>query len=800
MMQSLRPVQGLCLGLLVCVGGAGCAVDSNTFSQRRGLRSEKATPEKLVAIASAFETQGRYQQAESMYLQALVQNPDDTLARNGIARVVTATRAGNSGGLTDNIVNYANETQAYSQAVSSAYQRGVARSLPSTAAKRRRIAEPAAPSLQNVAGPDALRPRVGPLVPPEAEVLAAADTSPSLSATPGLAVFSAKDLGVPLPREGTPAARIAAVTDLTPVPQVPRSEPAAASVSKTPLPATAMVGETAIPRESVRQPHPARASTRNVSVIPVSQSAASVDPSATSPTATANAARPATTAPVAMAPAATVQTPAPQPVAATPPAALPAVAANRFVTGPVPAPPVAAIMPYMAMPVPATPVVAWPFHSMPYAYMTPTEVIQNYGAVHAPPVPHRQVVAAPPVVAAAPKVEVTLPVETKQKLKQPDVVEQRVPPVVASREPMVVSPPTAPTVDTQPAVASSPGPVSVAETKQTPAPVVDAPSVVPEMPPEPAVPETAASVAVVATPAESDSRAVLKVVSVDRSESVKEDVPALPAEIPEPAVATFDVGASATVSSAESQSKSPTPRSMPAAPKVAPVPDQNRPRPVPPKVVSPAPTAIANSAEPTTKSPNRLVSLEEVKQAAASRNVGSNADEPLDRTIDGLLRALSNTAAPDRQAAAATLLVDAPANNNRVNVALDHHSTSDSDIVAAAACESLLVRGLVSKPMIYRLLALSESSDEAVRSQLSATLRLLAETPWENEAVRVSLLMLNDASLSVRGMAALTLSDFPRSSEVILEHLSERYAIETDQSTRASVELAAERISAQSIR
>lgn len=192
---------------------------------------------------------------------------------------------------------------------------------------------------------------------------------------------------------------------------------------------------------------------------------------------------------------------------------------------------------------------------------------------------------------------------------------------------------------------------------------------------------------------------------------------------------------------------------------------------------------------------NRLVSLEEVRNqtASAARTMAGLPDEA-HSNMSVLLRVLNESDDPERRAVAAALLADSPANEARVDSALEQHCLNDTALVSSSACESLLARGLVSGQIIRTLLSLSEHPDAGVRNQVCGSLRRLADTPWEDDAVHASLIRLDDTSPTVRGMAALTLSEFPGRSELILKRLVERYDLETDESVRGSLELAAERI------
>ncbi len=205
-------------------------------------------------------------------------------------------------------------------------------------------------------------------------------------------------------------------------------------------------------------------------------------------------------------------------------------------------------------------------------------------------------------------------------------------------------------------------------------------------------------------------------------------------------------------------------------------------------------TAVGSALDQSVPA-NRLVSLEEVRQqtASAARNMAGLPDAA-HSNVNVLLRVLKESEDPERRAVAAALLADSPTNEARVDSALEQHCLNDTALVASAACESLLARGLVSDQMIHTLLGLSEHPDAGVRNQVCGSLRRLAETPWEDDAVQASLMRLDDTSPTVRGMAALTLSEFPGRSELILERLVERYDLEMDEGVRGSLELAAERI------
>lgn len=208
---------------------------------------------------------------------------------------------------------------------------------------------------------------------------------------------------------------------------------------------------------------------------------------------------------------------------------------------------------------------------------------------------------------------------------------------------------------------------------------------------------------------------------------------------------------------------------------------------------------VASAPEQLT-SANRLVSLEEVRhQAASAAEVMAGLANANDSNVDVLLHVLNYNDDPERRAVAAALLAEVPAGDLRVDSALDQHCMHDVALVSSAACESLLARGLVSNDMIQVLLSLSGHSDAGIRSQVTVSLRRLAGTPWEDDVVQASLMRLDDTSPTVRGLASLTLSEFSRRSEMILERLVERYDLETDPSVRGSLELAAERIASLAI-
>jgi len=163
---------------------------------------------------------------------------------------------------------------------------------------------------------------------------------------------------------------------------------------------------------------------------------------------------------------------------------------------------------------------------------------------------------------------------------------------------------------------------------------------------------------------------------------------------------------------------------------------------------------------------NQLISLAEVKAASAAQVMTDLASET-ESNVDVLLRVLNESHDLERRAVAASLLADVPADDSRVDTALEQHCLNDTPLVSSVACESLLTRGLVSEPVIQMLLKLSEDPDAVVRSQVTGTLRRLEGTPWSDDAVQASLMRLDDTSSTVRGLAALTLSEFPGLKECL---------------------------------
>ena len=218
------------------------------------------------------------------------------------------------------------------------------------------------------------------------------------------------------------------------------------------------------------------------------------------------------------------------------------------------------------------------------------------------------------------------------------------------------------------------------------------------------------------------------------------------------------------------------------------------------------PASIAYYESPPTEPPGgaRLDSMDSASQLVsdtvtvpahptASNVMADWLDAPA-RHVEELLATLQSNRHPDQRTLAATLLAEAPAGDTRVNSALEAHCVGHDAIVAAAAADSLLVRGVVSSTSVPALLALADHSDSEIRGRVSSSMRMLAGTTWEADAVQMLITRLDDSNPAVRGMAALTLGDFGHASEVILERLVDRYSVETDSGVRNSLELTAERI------
>lgn len=182
-----------------------------------------------------------------------------------------------------------------------------------------------------------------------------------------------------------------------------------------------------------------------------------------------------------------------------------------------------------------------------------------------------------------------------------------------------------------------------------------------------------------------------------------------------------------------------------------------------------------------------------IERPEASSSMADWLDAPA-RHVEALLATLEPINDSERRALAAAVLADAPAGDTRVDSALEQYCTDSDAMVAAAAGDSLLVRGIINDASVQRLLALAEHSNSGVRSQVSSSMRMLVGTSWETDVVRFLTDRLDDSDPAVRSMAALTLGDFDGDSGVILERLVDRYTVETDSGVRNSLELAAERI------
>lgn len=191
----------------------------------------------------------------------------------------------------------------------------------------------------------------------------------------------------------------------------------------------------------------------------------------------------------------------------------------------------------------------------------------------------------------------------------------------------------------------------------------------------------------------------------------------------------------------------------------------------------------------------RLVSAiaSDVGRPTTSDVIADWLEEP-SHHVESLLTTLRYSDNPEQRALAATLLAEAPTGDTRVNSALENHCTGSEAVVAAAAVESLLLRGFTSESSVQAVLVLAEHADLEIRSQVCSCMRLLAGTPWELNAIQMLTNRLDDSSPAVRGMAALTLGDFDGESDVILERLVDRYSLETDRGVRHSLELTAERL------
>lgn len=162
--------------------------------------------------------------------------------------------------------------------------------------------------------------------------------------------------------------------------------------------------------------------------------------------------------------------------------------------------------------------------------------------------------------------------------------------------------------------------------------------------------------------------------------------------------------------------------------------------------------------------------------------------------VEPLLVTLSRDPDARQRALAATLLAEAPETDARVNTVLKRHISESEGIVAAAAVDSLLMRGVVNRESVQALLVLSTHERVSVRRQVACSARRLANSSWADETVSALLPLLDDADDGVRSMAALTLSDFSVQSDAILDRLLERYTVETDEGVARSVELAVERV------
>lgn len=78
----------LLLGGLLSASTVGCAaVTAVVTDTRPAARQGRGSADRMVAIAKVFESQGRYQHAESMYRQALKHRPNDASIRTQIAEL-----------------------------------------------------------------------------------------------------------------------------------------------------------------------------------------------------------------------------------------------------------------------------------------------------------------------------------------------------------------------------------------------------------------------------------------------------------------------------------------------------------------------------------------------------------------------------------------------------------------------------------------------------------------------------------------------------------------------------------------
>lgn len=168
--------------------------------------------------------------------------------------------------------------------------------------------------------------------------------------------------------------------------------------------------------------------------------------------------------------------------------------------------------------------------------------------------------------------------------------------------------------------------------------------------------------------------------------------------------------------------------------------------------------------------------------------------DPAAEHLEALLKVLASDSDAERRALAAAVLADAPADNSRVDSALEENCTDEDATVAAIVGDSLLVRGIVNDASVQTLFGLAEHPNSEVRSQVTTSMRMLVGTSWESDAVLFLTDRLDDSDPAVRSMAALTLGDFDGDSGVILERLVDRYNVEADSAVRSSLELAAERI------
>ena len=159
-----------------------------------------------------------------------------------------------------------------------------------------------------------------------------------------------------------------------------------------------------------------------------------------------------------------------------------------------------------------------------------------------------------------------------------------------------------------------------------------------------------------------------------------------------------------------------------------------------------------------------------------------------------LLAVLRHCPDARRRAMAALKLGTVEGCDAEINGILSRYAQDADALVAVSCCESLLVRGQLSDQMMGSLMNLTEHPDPRIRLDVCTTLRRLAGTPREDDAIHALLLRLNDSSPPVRTMAALTLSDFQERTEVILERLVDRCSLETDAATIGTIETATQRI------